>query len=123
MRMLSEQHANKEHEEHKGEGIMTFRNHGYRSVMTGATAPLLLGPEGQPIDWKDAMADTCESFNMPDLFEGNERKTKRHIFLSPADAVAMIEAALARLVGPELRALLELRGPRDSRSKAACSDE
>ena len=68
-------------EEHKGEGIMTFRNHGYKSVMTGATAPLLLGPEGQPIDWKDAMADTCESFNMPDLFEGNERKSQ----LQPAE--------------------------------------
>lgn len=69
-------------EEHKGEGIMTFRNHGYRSVMTGATAPLLLGPEGQPIDWKDAMADTCESFNMPDLFEGNERRKSQ---LQPAE--------------------------------------
>jgi len=63
-----------EWEEHKAEGIMTFRNHGYRSVMTGSVAPLLLDRDGKPIDWKDAMAETCESFGMYDLFSGNVRK-------------------------------------------------
>ena len=27
-----------------------------------------------PLDWKDAMDDTCESFGMRDLFEGNVRR-------------------------------------------------
>jgi trimethylamine monooxygenase len=64
-----------EWEEHKAQGIITFRNHGYKSVMTGNVAPLLLDRDGKTvIHWKDAMAETCESFGMHDLFDGNVRK-------------------------------------------------
>merc|ERR1711871_269701 len=61
-----------EWEEHKAEGIMTFRNNSYKSVMTGNTAPLLYGPDGKTVlDWKDAMSETCESFGLADLYDGN----------------------------------------------------
>jgi trimethylamine monooxygenase len=62
-----------EWESHKGEGIMTFRNNSYKSVMTGNLAPLLLDKDGHTVEWKDAMAETCESFGMHDLFDGNVR--------------------------------------------------
>lgn len=65
-----------EWEEHKHENIMTFRNHSYKSVMTGTMAPMLLDRDGNPIDWKDAMEETCESFGMYDLFTGNVRKKR-----------------------------------------------
>ncbi|NNE25153.1 MAG: NAD(P)/FAD-dependent oxidoreductase [Rhizobiales bacterium] len=41
---------------HKKENIMTFRNNGYESVMTGSMAPKHHTP------WKDAMDDTLESY-------------------------------------------------------------
>ena len=64
-----------EWEEHKAEGIMTFRNNSYKSVMTGSAAPLLYGPDGKTVlDWKDAMSETCESFGLADLYDGNVRK-------------------------------------------------
>ena len=38
-------------------------------------AATLCGADGKtPLDWKDAMDDTCESFGMRDLFEGNVRR-------------------------------------------------
>ena len=45
------------------------------SVVTGTRAATLCGADGKtPLDWKDAMDDTCESFGMRDLFEGNVRR-------------------------------------------------
>ena len=41
---------------HKVKGIMTFRDHAYRSVMTGTMAPLHHTP------WKDALEDSMESY-------------------------------------------------------------
>ena len=41
---------------HKKENIMTFRNNGYESVMTGTMAPKHHTP------WKDAMDDSLESY-------------------------------------------------------------
>ena len=41
---------------HKAKGIMTFRDHAYRSVMTGTMAPLHHTP------WKDALEDSMESY-------------------------------------------------------------
>jgi trimethylamine monooxygenase len=42
--------------DHKREGIMTFRDHAYRSVITGTMAPLHHTP------WKDALEDSLESY-------------------------------------------------------------
>jgi len=64
-----------EWEEHKQEGIMTFRDNAYKSVVTGNMAALLLDRNGKRIMWKDAMADTCESFGLWDMYNGNVRKT------------------------------------------------
>ena len=63
-------------EEHKAlEGIMRFRNHPHTSVVTGTRAATLVQADGKtPLDWKDAMDDTCESFGLADLFEGNVRR-------------------------------------------------
>ena len=41
---------------HKGKGIMTFRDHAYRSVMTGTMAPL------HHTAWRDALEDSMESY-------------------------------------------------------------
>ena len=41
---------------HKGEGIMTFRDNCYRSVITGSMAPVHHTP------WKDALDDTMEVY-------------------------------------------------------------
>ena len=41
---------------HKGQGIMTFRDNAYQSVMTGSMAPLHHTP------WKDALEDSMASF-------------------------------------------------------------
>ncbi len=41
---------------HKGDGIMTFRDNAYRSVITGTMAPLHHTP------WKDALEDSMESY-------------------------------------------------------------
>ena len=44
-------------------------------MVTGTRAATLCGADGTtPLDWKDAMDDTCESFGMRDLFEGNVRR-------------------------------------------------
>ncbi len=42
--------------DHKKAGIMTFRDHAYRSVITGTMAPLHHMP------WKDALEDSMESY-------------------------------------------------------------
>ena len=42
--------------QHKVEGIMTFRDHAYRSVITGTMAPLHHTP------WKDALEDSMEAY-------------------------------------------------------------
>jgi trimethylamine monooxygenase len=42
--------------QHKADGIMTFRDNAYRSVMTGSMAPLHHTP------WKDALEDSLESY-------------------------------------------------------------
>lgn len=42
--------------DHKKAGIMTFRDHAYRSVITGTMAPLHHTP------WKDALEDSMESY-------------------------------------------------------------
>ena len=42
--------------DHKKEGIMTFRDHAHRSVITGTMAPLHHTP------WKDALEDSKESY-------------------------------------------------------------
>ena len=41
---------------HKKENIMTFRNHGYKSALTGTMAPEHHTP------WKDALDDSLESY-------------------------------------------------------------
>jgi trimethylamine monooxygenase len=41
---------------HKKENIMTFRNHGYKSALTGTMAPAHHTP------WKDALDDSLESY-------------------------------------------------------------
>ncbi len=41
---------------HKGDGIMTFRDHAYRSVITGTMAPTHHTP------WRDALEDSMESY-------------------------------------------------------------
>ncbi len=41
---------------HKKKDIMTFRNNGYKSVMTGTMAPVHHTP------WKDALDDSLESY-------------------------------------------------------------
>jgi trimethylamine monooxygenase len=63
-----------EWEDHKDQGIMTFRDNSYKSVMTGNVAPPLLDKEGKPLLWKDAMLETCESYGMWDMYDGNVRK-------------------------------------------------
>nr|WP_084824814.1 NAD(P)/FAD-dependent oxidoreductase [Lampropedia cohaerens] len=45
-----------EWKKHKKEGIMTFRDHAYRSVMTGKMSPLHHTP------WKDALDDSLEAY-------------------------------------------------------------
>lgn len=45
-----------EWKEHKKQGIMEFRNHSYRSVITGTMAPAHHTP------WKDALDDSLESY-------------------------------------------------------------
>ncbi|MEM9046317.1 MAG: NAD(P)/FAD-dependent oxidoreductase, partial [Pseudomonadota bacterium] len=45
-----------EWKKHKKQGIMTFRNNGYTSPMTGTKAP----PHHTP--WKDALDDSLESY-------------------------------------------------------------
>lgn len=45
-----------EWEHHKHENIMTFRDHGYRSLMTGTMAPAHHTP------WKDALDDSMEDY-------------------------------------------------------------
>ncbi len=45
-----------EWKEHKKQGIMTFRDHAYKSIMTGTMAPLHHTP------WKDALEDSMESY-------------------------------------------------------------
>lgn len=45
-----------EWKDHKKAGIMTFRDHAYRSVITGTMAPLHHTP------WKDALEDSLESY-------------------------------------------------------------
>jgi len=45
-----------EWKKHKKKGIMEFRNHSYRSVITGTMAP----PHHTP--WKDALDDSLESY-------------------------------------------------------------
>eukprot|EP00929_Paragymnodinium_shiwhaense_P009262 TRINITY_DN113360_c0_g1_i1.p1 TRINITY_DN113360_c0_g1~~TRINITY_DN113360_c0_g1_i1.p1 ORF type:complete len:464 (-),score=70.65 TRINITY_DN113360_c0_g1_i1:52-1443(-) len=57
-----------EWEHHKHENIMTFRDHGYKSLMTGTMAPVHHTP------WKDALLDTIESYGLEDTFEGNVRR-------------------------------------------------
>ena len=42
--------------DHKKDGIMTFRDHAYRSVITGTMAPMHHTP------WKDALEDSLESY-------------------------------------------------------------
>ena len=42
--------------QHKKDGIMTFRDHAYRSVITGTMAPLHHTP------WQDALEDSMESY-------------------------------------------------------------
>lgn len=63
-----------EWENHKEEGIMTFRDNCYKSVMTGHVSPRLLDRDGNHLAWKDAMAETCESYGLWDLYDGNTRK-------------------------------------------------
>jgi trimethylamine monooxygenase len=45
-----------EWKDHKKAGIMEFRNHAYRSVITGTMAPVHHTP------WKDALEDSMESY-------------------------------------------------------------
>jgi trimethylamine monooxygenase len=45
-----------EWKKHKKQGIMEFRNHAYKSVITGTMAPLHHTP------WKDALDDSMESY-------------------------------------------------------------
>lgn len=45
-----------EWKEHKAAGIMTFRNHAYKSVITGTMAPVHHTP------WKDALEDSLEAY-------------------------------------------------------------
>ena len=45
-----------EWKDHKKQDIMAFRNHAYRSVITGTMAPVHHTP------WKDALEDTMESY-------------------------------------------------------------
>ena len=45
-----------EWKKHKKEDIMTFRDHGYKSALTGTMAP----PHHTP--WKNAMDDSLESY-------------------------------------------------------------
>ncbi len=45
-----------EWKKHKKQGIMTFRNHGYKSALTGTMAPAHHTP------WKDALDDSLESY-------------------------------------------------------------
>jgi trimethylamine monooxygenase len=42
--------------DHKADGIMTFRDNAYRSVITGTMAPVHHTP------WKDALEDSMESY-------------------------------------------------------------
>jgi trimethylamine monooxygenase len=65
-----------EWEKHKEESIMGFRDKCYKSVITGSVSPQLLDRNGEPLLWKDAMGETCESFGMWDLYDGNTRKLK-----------------------------------------------
>jgi hypothetical protein len=69
MRSRRAQAVNKtfmEWEHHKHENIMTFRDHAYRSVMTGNMSPVHHTP------WKDALEDTCESY-VGAPYVGNEK--------------------------------------------------
>jgi trimethylamine monooxygenase len=45
-----------EWKDHKKAGIMNFRNHAYKSVITGTMAPVHHTP------WKDALEDSMESY-------------------------------------------------------------
>jgi len=57
-----------EWEHHKHEDIMTFRDHAYKSLMTGNMAPIHHTP------WKDALEDTIESYGLADTYTGNTKK-------------------------------------------------
>ena len=56
-----------EWEHHKHHDIMTFRDHAYKSLMTGNMAPVHHTP------WKDALEDTIESYGLEDTYKGNVR--------------------------------------------------
>ena len=45
-----------EWKKHKKENIMTFRDHGYKSALTGTMAPAHHTP------WKDALDDSLEAY-------------------------------------------------------------
>ena len=63
-------------EGHKEVSIMGFRDNCYKSVVTGNMSVPLLGRSGEKLEWKSAMNDSCESFGMWDLFDGNTRKQR-----------------------------------------------
>jgi len=65
-----------EWEAHKQENIMTFRDNCYKNCHTGEMSPMLTGPDGGQILWKDAMREDCESYGLWDLYNRNARKTK-----------------------------------------------
>ena len=65
-----------EWEKHKEISIMGFRDNCYKSVITGNMSPPLLDRNGDKLLWKDAMGETCESFGMWDLYDGNTRRKK-----------------------------------------------
>jgi len=65
-----------EWEQDKQVDIMGFRDNSYKSIVTGKMSAELTDKDGKRLLWKDALSDSCESFNMPDLFRGNDRISK-----------------------------------------------
>jgi len=65
-----------EWEQDKQVDIMGFRDNSYKSIVTGKMSAELTDKDGKRLLWKDALSDSCESFNMPELFRGNERISK-----------------------------------------------
>jgi len=62
-----------EWEQDKQVDIMGFRDNNYRSVVTGNMSVPLVDKDGKKLLWKDAMSDSCEAFNLGDIFTGNTR--------------------------------------------------
>ncbi len=79
-----------EWEHHKGEDIMSFRDHAYRSLMTGTMAPLHHTP------WLQALDDSMESISRSRGWRRNSRRASDYPNLARAFAVQALNSGRRR---------------------------